>query len=37
MSPEFGSTVGIFPIDQETIDYLKLTGRSAEQLALVEA
>jgi aconitate hydratase A / 2-methylisocitrate dehydratase len=37
MSPEFGSTVGIFPIDQETIDYLKLTGRSAEQIALVEA
>ncbi|WNV88752.1 aconitate hydratase [Umezawaea sp. Da 62-37] len=37
MSPEFGSTVGIFPIDQETIDYLTLTGRSAEQIALVEA
>ncbi|MCP2163804.1 aconitate hydratase [Goodfellowiella coeruleoviolacea] len=37
MSPEFGSTCAIFPIDQETIDYLKLTGRSAEQLALVEA
>ncbi|CAM3402996.1 aconitate hydratase AcnA [Streptomyces albus] len=37
MSPEFGSTAAIFPIDQETISYLKLTGRSAEQLALVEA
>ncbi|MEV6239442.1 aconitate hydratase [Lentzea sp. NPDC051838] len=37
MSPEFGSTVGIFPIDGETIDYLRLTGRSEEQIALVEA
>nr|WP_157233126.1 aconitate hydratase [Kibdelosporangium phytohabitans] len=37
MSPEFGSTCAIFPIDGETIDYLKLTGRSEEQLALVEA
>lgn len=37
MSPEFGSTAAIFPIDEETINYLKLTGRSAEQLALVEA
>ncbi|OBK12264.1 aconitate hydratase [Mycobacterium asiaticum] len=37
MSPEFGSTAAIFPIDQETIDYLKFTGRSDEQLALVEA
>ncbi|OBI91132.1 aconitate hydratase [Mycobacterium asiaticum DSM 44297] len=37
MSPEFGSTAAIFPIDQETIDYLKFTGRSEEQLALVEA
>ncbi|SDM69373.1 aconitate hydratase AcnA [Allokutzneria albata] len=37
MSPEFGSTAAIFPIDQETVNYLKLTGRSAEQLALVEA
>ncbi|CAL9592096.1 aconitate hydratase AcnA [Streptomyces albus] len=37
MSPEFGSTAAIFPIDQDTISYLKLTGRSAEQLALVEA
>ncbi len=37
MSPEFGSTAAIFPIDDETIRYLKLTGRSAKQLALVEA
>ncbi|WP_016700013.1 aconitate hydratase [Actinoalloteichus spitiensis] len=37
MSPEFGSTCAIFPIDGETIDYLKLTGRSSEQVALVEA
>src|SRR4051794_7613475 len=37
MSPEFGSTCAIFPIDGETIDYLKFTGRSAEQVALVEA
>jgi aconitate hydratase len=37
MSPEFGSTIAVFPIDQETITYLKLTGRSDEQIALVEA
>ncbi|MBZ5733648.1 aconitate hydratase AcnA [Nocardioides sp. TRM66260-LWL] len=37
MSPEFGSTIAVFPIDDETIKYLKLTGRSEEQLALVEA
>ncbi|WP_067704412.1 aconitate hydratase [Nocardia jejuensis] len=37
MSPEFGSTAAIFPIDEETINYLRLTGRSDEQLALVEA
>ncbi len=36
MSPEFGSTIAVFPIDEETIKYLKLTGRSKEQLALVE-
>jgi aconitate hydratase len=36
MSPEFGSTAAIFPIDEETVRYLKLTGRSAEQVALVE-
>jgi aconitate hydratase len=37
MSPEFGSTCAIFPIDGETIRYLKLSGRSAERIALVEA
>ncbi|MGB6245046.1 aconitate hydratase AcnA [Gordonia sp. (in: high G+C Gram-positive bacteria)] len=37
MSPEFGSTCAIFPIDEETINYLRLTGRDDEQLALVEA
>jgi len=37
MSPEFGSTIAVFPIDQQTIDYLRLTGRPEEQLALVEA
>ena len=36
MSPEYGSTVAIFPIDDQTIDYLRFTGRSADQLALVE-
>jgi aconitate hydratase len=37
MSPEFGSTAAIFPIDDVTLDYLRLTGRSEEQIALVEA
>jgi aconitate hydratase len=37
MSPEFGSTAAIFPIDEETIKYLTLTGRTDKQLALVEA
>ena len=37
MSPEFGSTAAIFPIDEETIAYLKFTGRSDAELALVEA
>ena len=36
MSPEYGSTCAIFPIDEETIKYMKLTGRTADQLALVE-
>ena len=36
MSPEYGSTCAIFPIDDETLRYLKLTGRSDEQIALVE-
>ena len=37
MSPEFGSTAAMFPIDDVTLDYLRLTGRSDEQVALVEA
>ncbi|MFF9623033.1 aconitate hydratase [Streptomyces griseosporeus] len=37
MSPEFGSTAAIFPIDDETLNYLRLTGRSEQQVALVEA
>jgi aconitate hydratase len=37
MSPEFGSTCAIFPIDERTLDYLRLTGRPEEQVALVEA
>ena len=37
MSPEFGSTVAMFPIDDRTLDYLRLTGRSSERIALVEA
>ncbi len=37
MSPEYGATCGIFPIDRETLNYLRLTGRSEEQIALVEA
>jgi aconitate hydratase len=36
MSPEFGSTAAMFPIDDVTLDYLRLTGRSDEQVALVE-
>ncbi|HET6562190.1 MAG TPA: aconitate hydratase [Marmoricola sp.] len=36
MSPEFGSTIAVFPIDEETVKYLEMTGRPAEQLALVE-
>ncbi len=37
MSPEYGSTIAIFPIDDKTIDYMRLTGRDEHQLALVEA
>jgi len=37
MSPEYGATVGYFPVDEETLRYLRLTGRSEEQVALVEA
>ncbi|MFM6967721.1 MAG: aconitate hydratase AcnA [Microbacteriaceae bacterium] len=37
MSPEFGSTAAMFPVDEVTVDYLRLTGRPAETVALVEA
>src|SRR5579872_7017382 len=37
MSPEYGSTIAVFPIDHRTLEYLRLTGRSDEQVALVEA
>ncbi len=37
MSPEYGSTIAVFPIDAETIKYMELTGRSADHIALVEA
>ncbi len=37
MAPEYGATCGIFPIDAETINYLRFTGRDAERVALVEA
>lgn len=37
MAPEYGATCGIFPVDDETLNYLRLTGRSDEQIAVVEA
>ena len=37
MSPEYGATCGIFPVDEETLNYLRLSGRSEEQIRLVEA
>jgi aconitate hydratase len=37
MAPEYGATMGFFPVDVETLKYLRLTGRSEEQVALVEA
>src|SRR5438309_4436769 len=37
MSPEYGSTCAIFPVDDETLTYLRLTGRSDEQIAIVDA
>jgi aconitate hydratase len=37
MSPEYGATMGFFPVDAETLNYLRLTGRSEEHVALVEA
>src|SRR5439155_12500808 len=37
MSPEYGATCGFFPVDDKTLDYLRLTGRDDERIALVEA
>ncbi len=37
MSPEYGATIGFFPVDEETLEYLKFTGRSPDSIALVEA
>jgi len=37
MAPEYGATIGFFPIDHQTLDYLRLSGRKPEQIALVEA
>ncbi len=37
MAPEYGATMGFFPVDAETLNYLRLTGRSEEQVAIVEA
>ena len=37
MAPEYGATIGFFPVDEETLAYMRLTGRPAEQVALVEA
>ena len=37
MAPEYGATMGFFPVDSETLNYLRLTGRSEQQIALVEA
>jgi aconitate hydratase len=37
MSPEYGATCGFFPVDEQTLDYLRLTGRAEERVALVEA
>src|SRR6266545_444575 len=37
MSPEYGATCGFFPVDEQTLEYLRLTGRPAERIALVEA
>ena len=37
MAPEYGATIGFFPIDHQTLDYLRLSNRSPEQIALVEA
>jgi aconitate hydratase len=36
MAPEYGATMGYFPMDQETINYLKVTGRDSEKIKLIE-
>ena len=37
MAPEYGATCGFFPVDEEAIDYMRLTGREEEQIKVVEA
>ena len=37
MAPEYGATIGFFPVDEESLNYLRSTGRKEEQIALVEA
>ena len=37
MAPEYGATIGVFPIDEASLDYLRMTNRPAEQIELVEA
>lgn len=37
MAPEYGATCGFFPVDEEALNYMRLTGRSEEQIAVVEA
>ncbi len=37
MSPEYGATIGYFPVDEKSLDYLRMTGRSKEQIALIES
>lgn len=37
MAPEYGATMGYFPIDKQTMDYLKLTGRDASQIQMIES
>ena len=37
MSPEYGATIGFFPVDEQTLEYLRLTGRAERQVRLIEA
>ena len=37
MAPEYGATCGFFPVDEESLDYMRLTGRDEEQIKVVEA